>query len=423
MTSKHETLEKTGQADRSPSSGDARSGSNGEFELHETPMLDQLESGPWPSFITGFKKLAKRTHNTMVRGVLDQLEYSYQTRMGYSKGGTVGVRGYGAGIIARFSMIADKFPEAAEFHTFRVQPAPGLHYTTKALREICDVWEKYGSGLLSMHGQTGNLQLQGITQDKVQECFDALNRLGWDLGGAGATVRTGASCVGPARCEQACYDTLGVHYKVLKHFTDLVHRPQLPYKLKFKFSGCPNDCTNSIQRADLAVIGTWRDDIQVDQDEVARVIDEKGVDYVVNHVINWCPTRAIRLEGKRLVIDNRDCVRCMHCLNVLPKALSPGKERGITLLVGGKGHLKVGSMLGSVMVPFMKMETDEDVERFIELCERLIDWWADNALDHERIGETIERVGIQQFLDGVGLEPTVDMVTRPRDNPYFKVPY
>ena len=44
--------------------------------------------------------------------------------------------------------------------------------------------------------------------------------------------------------------------------------PALPYKIKFKFSGCPNDCVNAIHRADFAVIGTWRDDIKVNQDEV-----------------------------------------------------------------------------------------------------------------------------------------------------------
>src|SRR5450756_1668410 len=27
-------------------------------KMHETPMLDQLESGPWPSFVTGLKRLA-----------------------------------------------------------------------------------------------------------------------------------------------------------------------------------------------------------------------------------------------------------------------------------------------------------------------------------------------------------------------------
>ncbi|MBF0213685.1 MAG: dissimilatory-type sulfite reductase subunit alpha [Magnetococcales bacterium] len=393
---------------------------NESFQLNPTPMLDDLENGPWPSFIKGFKETAQRTGKTMVRGVLDQLNYSYETRMGYWKGGVVGVHGYGAGIISRYSMISDKFPEATEFHTVRVQPAPGLHYSTKALREICDIWEKYGSGLLSMHGQTGNLQLQGIKAEHVQACFDELNQLGWDLGGAGATVRTGLSCIGPARCEQACYDTLHAHEKVLSYYSDLTHRPQLPYKAKFKFSGCPNDCTNSIQRSDYSVIGTWRDDIKIDEAEVEKFIDAKGLDYLVNNVVSRCPTKAITLQGRKMIIDNRDCVRCMHCLNVMPKALSPGDDRGITLLVGGKGHLKVGNMLGSVMVPFMKMETEEDMDAFIELVDRMIDYWSENGLDHERIGECIERVGIQQFLDAVGLEASVEMVSHPRDNPFFK---
>ncbi|OSM05097.1 dissimilatory-type sulfite reductase subunit alpha [Magnetofaba australis] len=396
-----------------------------ENTLNPTPNLDQLETGPWPSFITGYKDYFKRTGKTMVRGVLDQLNYSYETKMGYWKGGVVGVHGYGAGIISRYSMIPELFPEAKECHTMRIQPAPGLHYTSKHLREICDIWEKYGSGMISMHGQTGNLQLQGIVQDNVQECFDDLNKLGWDLGGAGATVRTGASCIGPARCEMACYDTLEAHHRVLTYFTDLVHRPQLPYKAKFKFSGCPNDCCNSIQRSDYSVIGTWRDDIQVDEAEVKNYLDDVGVAYFVNNVQMRCPTNAITLNEDQasITIDNSSCVRCMHCINVMTKALSPGKDKGITLLVGGKGHLKVGNMLGSVMVPFMKLETDEDYDAFTDLIDEMIDYWAENGLDHERIGETIERVGMQQFLDAVGLDAIPDMVKQPRDNPFFKADY
>jgi sulfite reductase alpha subunit len=28
-------------------------------------------------------------------------------------------------------------------------------------------------------------------------------------------------------------------------------------------------------------------------------------------------------------------VRCMHCLNVMPKALHPGDDKGVTILIGG----------------------------------------------------------------------------------------
>ena len=69
--------------------------------FHDTPMLDQLESGPWPSFVTGLKRLAH--DNNMMVDLLGQLEYSYKTRLGYCKGCTVSVFCYGGGIIPRFS--------------------------------------------------------------------------------------------------------------------------------------------------------------------------------------------------------------------------------------------------------------------------------------------------------------------------------
>ncbi|MCA1925191.1 MAG: dissimilatory-type sulfite reductase subunit alpha, partial [Thiobacillus sp.] len=320
-------------------------------------------------------------------------------------------------------MIPEKFPEAVEFHTVRVQPPPGFHYSTKELRVLMDLWEKYGSGIISMHGQTGNLQFQGITAEKVQEFFDEINQRGWDLGGAGACVRTGSSCVGQARCEMACYDTAKVHMKVLNNYTDDLHRPALPYKVKFKFSGCGNDCNNSIQRADIATIGTWRDAIRVDMAEYKKYVAERGLETIQKDVVNRCPTRAIEANADEIKIDNSNCVRCMHCLNVMTKALHIGKERGASLLVGGKGHLKVGNMLGSMMVPFIPLNTDEEIEKYIGIIDSIIQWWAEAALDHERMGETIERLGMQQFFEGTGIEPAVEMISYPRDNPYFKAEY
>ena len=66
--------------------------------MHPTPMLDALESGPWPSFVTGLKRLAER--KDYVVDLMGQLETSYRTRKGYWKGGTVGVFGYGGGVIS-----------------------------------------------------------------------------------------------------------------------------------------------------------------------------------------------------------------------------------------------------------------------------------------------------------------------------------
>jgi len=89
------------------------------------------------------------------------------------------------------------------------------------------------------------------------------------------------NCVGAARCEMSCYDEIAVHRAVINEYLDEMHRPALPYKFKFKFSGCPNDCVNAIHRADMAVIGTWRDDMKVDQEKVKEYVEELGRDYII----------------------------------------------------------------------------------------------------------------------------------------------
>ncbi|MFN3544310.1 MAG: dissimilatory-type sulfite reductase subunit alpha [Thiobacillus sp.] len=411
-------------------------------QMHNTPNLDELEKGPWPSFVTGLKRLAKE--NDMMVDLMGQLETSYKTKFGYWKGGTVGVFGYGGGVIPRFTELKDEngnpqFPEAAEFHTLRVQPPAGMHYTSDLLRKLCDVWSKNGgSGLIAFHGQSGDIMFQGIKTENVQKAFDEFNEMGFDLGGAGPALRTSMSCVGAARCEMSCYDEAKALRTVINNNLDDMHRPSLPYKFKFKFSGCPNDCVNAIQRSDMATIGTWRDNIRVNEEQVQAYYKEHGMNDLVNDVISKCPTKAITLvasdkfqpsehvsaaklgDGNTMCIDNKNCVRCMHCLNVIPGGLLPGNDKGVTILVGGKGVLKIGATMGTVVIPFMKLESDEDFEKLNELARNILDFFAENALEHERTGEMIERIGLTNFLEGLDIPVDPNMIKEPRSNPYFR---
>ena len=357
----------------------------------------------------------------MTNDLLGQLEHSYETRKGYWKGGTVSVYGYGGGIIPRFSEVGSAFPASKEFHTLRVQPPAGNFYSTSMLRQLADSWEKHGSGLVTFHGQTGNIMFIGSTTENTQHFFDEINDYGFDLGGAGPCVRTAMSCVGAGRCEMSNVNEHKAHRLLVNNFTDDVHRPALPYKFKFKVSGCPNDCMNSIERADMSVIGTWRDDIKVDQEEFKKYVEMKGRKYVIDNIVTRCPTNAISLnDDDSIQIDNQNCVKCMHCLNVVPKALQCGDDKGVTILIGGKRTLKIGDLMGTVIVPFMKLEKEEDWERLVEIAEETIDFWADNALEHERCGEMIERIGLVNFLEGVGIDVDPNMVANPRESSYVR---
>ena len=135
-------------------------------------------------------------------------------------------------------------------------------------------------------------------------------------------------------------------------------------------------------------------------------------------VCDRCPTKCMDWNGKKLTIDNRECVRCMHCINVMPKALRPGKERGATILIGSKAPIVQGALLSSVLVPFVpggRVVRRRSRNSSLGLWE----FWDEYGKNRERIGELIQRVGMANFLDGIGLEPVPEMVTAPRDNPYI----
>ena len=411
----------------------------------ETPFLDQLESGPWPSFVSDLKQEAvTREKNekgldyqipaNCVDDLLGVVELSYKHgRTHWKHGGIVGVFGYGGGVIGRYCDAPDLFPSVAAFHTIRISQPAGKYYTTKFLRELMAIWDLRGSGITNMHGSTGDIILIGTTTPQLEEIFyEITHNLDQDIGGSGSNLRTPADCIGESRCEFSCYDTQDLCYNLTQEYQDELHRPAFPYKFKFKFDGCPNGCVASIARSDMSFIGTWKDDIRIKQDEVAKYIDgtnppnagaHKGRDWgpfdIEKEIINLCPSKCIKYKDGKLEIDNSNCVRCMHCINVMPKALKPGKDKGCSILVGAKAPIIDGAQMGSLLVPFIPVNKDNDYKEIKDVIEKIWDWWMEEGKNRERLGELIIRKGFQTLLEKVEMDPIPQHVEYPRTNPYI----
>jgi sulfite reductase alpha subunit len=349
---------------------------------HKTPMLDQLETGPWPSFVSDIKREAESRNEKqkdieyqcpveVCEDLLGVLELSYEHgRTHWKHGGIVGVFGYGGGVIGRYCDQPEMFPGVAHFHTIRVNQVMGHFYTSAYLESLCDLWERRGSGITNMHGSTGDIIFLGTETVQLEEVFYELtHNLGQDLGGSGSNLRTPSDCMGQSMCEWACYDTQDLCYEMTMEYQDELHRPAFPYKFKFKFDGCPNCCVASIARSDLSFIGTWRDDIRMDQDAVKAYVggelapnggSHKDRDWgpfdIQKEVIDLCPTECMAWDGSKLSINNAECTRCMHCINVMPRALWPGKDTGCSILAGAKAPILDGAQMATLIVPFIKVE-------------------------------------------------------------------
>ncbi|MGE4504023.1 MAG: dissimilatory-type sulfite reductase subunit alpha [Desulfovibrionaceae bacterium] len=412
---------------------------------HKTPLLDQLESGSWPSFVSDIKQECdSRAKNE--KGVefqipadcpddlLGVLELSYKDGETHWKhGGIVGVFGYGGGVIGRYCDQPEQFPGVAHFHTVRVNQPSGKYYSTEFLRSLCDLWEFRGSGLTNMHGATGDIVFIGTSTPQLEEIFYELtHNLDTDLGGSGSNLRTPATCLGKSRCEYACYDTQALCHNMTNEYQDELHRPAFPYKFKFKFDGCPNGCVASIARSDFSVMGTWKDDIRVDQAAVAAYVGgeiapnagaHSGRDWgkfdIQAEVVDLCPSGCMSYEGGKLAIDNRECVRCMHCINTMPRALRIGTDTGASIFVGAKAPILDGAQMGSLLIPYVPVDEANDYREIKDIVEGIWDLWMEEGKNRERLGETMKRMGFQAIIKAAGVPFDPRQVQEPRSNPYI----
>ena len=214
-----------------------------------------------------------------------------------------------------------------------------------------------------------------------------------------------------SRCEFACYDTQEICHQFTNEYQDELHRPAFPYKFKFKFDGCPNGCVASIARSDMSVIGIWKDEIRINQEAVkayvggelapnagAHASRDWGAFDIVKEVINLCPSQCMSWDGSKLEINDKECVKCMHCLNVMPRALRVGEDKGACVLFGAKAPILEGAQMSTMTVPFVKVE--DPFDELKDLVDKVWDWWMEEGKNRERLGELIQR----EELPGNSLE-------------------
>jgi dissimilatory sulfite reductase alpha subunit len=401
-----------------------------DLKKHDTPMMEDLKSGPFPSFVDDLETRGKSGVQCCY-DLLGQMELSYEHKETHWKhGGIVGVFGYGGGVIGRYSDVAEQFPSIAHFHTLRVNQPASKFYSSKFLRKLCDMWDHRGSGVTNFHGSTGDMVLIGTTTDQLEPTFyDLTHQFDMDLGGSGSNLRTPACCMGKARCEYSCLDTQAICYDLTMTYQDELHRPAFPYKFKFKVSGCPNDCVAAIARSCCSIIGTWRDNIRIDQKAVKAYMGGElkpnagahsdrdwGPFDIQKEVIDLCPSGCMVMDGKELKIDDRECVRCMHCINTMPSALRPGVDCGATILNGAKAPILEGAQMSTLIIPFIKMEYP--YQEFKDFVDLMWDFWMEEGKNRERLGELIQRISLTEYLKIVQRPAIPQNIKEPRSNPY-----
>ncbi len=366
-------------------------------------IVDELKKGPWPSHVAELEK---------TRYELAIYEEALQKKQSqWTSGGYISAPGVPSGIIGRKS----KRPEILkESSVLRVMPPPGLFFTTSLFRKLCRIADEYGNGLIHLCATTSDIELMGIPGARMTEAVKQIEGIGLDVGSTDATLRTAKACIGPARCDVALIDTIGIRSAFTKRFLDDMQYPRFPHKIKTKIAGCPNDCVLGIHKSEIFICGVFKDAPKINQPELKKWVKGGGD---IAGIVSKCPTWAMSLREGELKIDAEACVHCMYCINQCP-AIRPSDDRGASILVGGKFRSKYGPTLARVLVPFVKAEPPEYKE-ILDLVARIVEVYDENARPKERMGEFLYRFGFDKFMELVGVKADPRNITEPRENLFF----
>ncbi|HEX9135901.1 MAG TPA: sulfite reductase, dissimilatory-type subunit alpha, partial [Nitrospirota bacterium] len=85
---------------------------------------------------------------------------------------------------------------------------------------------------------------------------------------------------------------------------------------------------------------------------------------------------------------------------------------------GGKMKGKFGPMKGKVIFPFIKA-TPPDYTELVQAYDKLCQVYDDHGKNKERIGDMMQRMGFDKFLQACGVEVSTMHFSSPRRNTFY----
>ena len=247
----------------------------------------------------------------------------------------------------------------------------GGQLTSEQLRALADVSDKYGRGEVHITARQG-LEISYIPFEDADSLLDDLEGRGVRQGTCGPRVRGVVACQGNRVCPRGLIDAEDIAKKI----DDDYFAKELPGKFKFAVTGCPSSCMKA-QENDLGVMGGLEPQWVRDKCTYCKLCQTA------------CPADAIRVEKGALHYDRDKCILCGQCRLICPKDAWDVSRQGYTVYVGGK--------VGRYPRFGVKLTELVDEDTLFGIIERSLEFFKKEATSGERFGDTIQRVGFEQF--------------------------
>lgn len=284
----------------------------------------------------------------------------------------------------------------AVLHSVRVA-SPRL-VSSDFIRDISDIAEKYCDGYLRFTTRN-NVEFLVSDEGKLQPLIDELDSKDYMIGGVGLSISNVVHTQGWIHCKSAVTDASGLTKNVMDELHEyFTGKKKVPARLRIAVACCVNMC-GACHCSDISIVGIHRTIPRINDEMVSKVCE-------IPTTVASCPTGAIRPnpKNKSVTINAEKCMMCGNCTAVCPaiKIMDPPND-GVSIWVGGKlSNARSAPMFSRLAIPFINNNPPKWPE-VTDAVKHLVEVWAANAKDGERMGEWIERIGWERFFKVTGL--------------------
>ncbi len=299
----------------------------------------------------------------------------------------------------------------AECYTVRVGAARLI--SIELIREMCDIADAHADGCMRFTTRN-NLEYMLDSKDKVQPLLDDLASRGnkFPVGGTGACISNCVHTQGWIHCHTPATDASGVVKACMDELFDYFTTMTLPAKVKLALACCLNMC-GAVHCSDIAILGVHRKPPMIDHDAISGLCE-------LPLAIASCPLGAVKPakatnaageEIKSVQVNADRCMFCGNCYTMCPAMpLADPDGDGIAILVGGKvSNTRSNPTFSKMVIPFLP-NTPPRWPETVDAIKNIVEVYAKDANQYERIGEWCERIGWEMFFEKTGIPFTIKSI-------------
>lgn len=261
-------------------------------------------------------------------------------------------------------------------------------FSSDDLHTIAECAEKYGNGQVVFTSRL-SAEIVGIPFEKINDAEIFVSERGLSFGGTGAKIRPITACKGTT-CVYGNIDTQALAKVIHDKFYVGMRNVVLPHKFKIGIGGCPNSCMKPSLN-DIGIEGCKSLSFNVD---LCRGCAKCTIS-------ESCPSKAVSVKNGKASIAYNKCLNCGVCIGKCPFGAFPKNADSVC-------RVFVGGTWGKTQRTGTPLSNTYTYSEIPVIIEKVMLWYKENAYAKERLGATIDRLGINALESAISTNDLLD---------------